>query len=89
MHNPNTVILSFAYCLLMLIFPQAILAQDPDVAYSGNYLIRNCNAGQPGSYAEQLQTLLSQIRATFQIGDCRCVPRYSVRARVCYILSKR
>ena len=50
----------------MLAFPQGILTQDLDIAYSGNYLIRNCNAGQPGSYAERLQDLLPLIHNTLQ-----------------------
>lgn len=50
----------------MVVFLQSILTQDLDIAYSGNYLIRNCNAGQPGSYAEQLQNLLPLIRNTLQ-----------------------
>ena len=65
-HKPSMAIHPFKYCLLMLVFPQAILTQDLDIAYSGNYLIRNCNAGKPGSYAEQLQNLLPQIHNTLQ-----------------------
>lgn len=56
----------FLYCLLAYPFSNPVLSKALDVARSGNYVIRNCNAGESGSMAEQLQTLLPQIYDNLQ-----------------------
>ena len=58
--------LRIAYLLRILSLLQLVFAQNLDLARSGLYLIRNCNAGQTGSKAEYLQNLLPQIYANLQ-----------------------
>lgn len=52
--------------LFSLGFFQVSIAQLPDVTVSGNYVIRNCDAGQAGSRASDLQTILPRIHETLQ-----------------------
>jgi len=53
--------LSFMHLLLTLIVLQLRLGQSLDHTSSGNYQIRNCNAGRPNSQAAELLNLLPQI----------------------------